>query len=258
MKISIITVCYNREKTIRDSIESVLAQDCPEVEYIVVDGASTDGTLKIVDEYAQRIDHILSEPDKGMYEALNRGIRMATGDIIGLLHSDDVFFQPTTLSRVLRRFEETGADLVYGDGLFVDPDDPQRVVRNWIGGNYHRWKVRYGWLPLHTTCFIRRTVMERCGLYDESYKIAADSDLLFRYLLDGKLHVEYLHEYIVKMRMGGLSTDGAHRKQMWNEDIRMFRSLGMHPYVTKIEKMLWKVPQFVKSMKQNDNNGDKP
>ena len=247
MKVSIITACYNREQTIRGCIESVLAQDYPDIEYIVVDGASTDGSLSIINRYKDKIAKIISEPDQGMYEAINKGIRAATGDIIGLVHSDDTLFTPQTISHVVAKFQETHADFLYGDGLFVHPDCTKRVVRDWIGGEYRLWKVRHGWLPLHPTCYIRRNVMERKGGYNESYKIAADSDLLLRYLLGGELSVAYLHEYIVRMRMGGLSTDAARRKQMWREDIRMYRSHGMSPTLTKLEKMLWKVPQFVKA-----------
>ncbi len=245
MKVSIITSCFNREKTIAQAIESVLSQDYPNIEYIVVDGASKDNTLAIINRYTGRISHIISEPDKGMYEGINKGIRAATGDIIGLLHSDDFLYSTNTISRIVERFEETQADFIYGNGLFVDFDNTNKVVRNWIGGKYSKWKVRHGWLPLHPTCYIRKACIDKWGLYDESYKIAADSDFLFRYLYEANLKVEYLNEYIVRMRMGGLSTDSKRRKMMWEEDIRMYKSHGMPPTLTKLEKMAWKVPQFI-------------
>ena len=245
MKVSIITSCYNRAATIRSAIESVLAQDYNDIEFIVVDGSSTDGSLDIIREYADRISIIISEPDHGMYEAINKGIRVATGEIIGLLHSDDFFYDNGVIGRIVKRIKRTHADFLYGDGLFVNPDNTNKVVRNWIGGGYRLWKVRHGWLPLHPTCYIRRDVMMRQGLYNESYKIAADSDLLVRYLLTGGLTVTYLNEYIVRMRMGGLSTDSAKRKKMWEEDIRVYVSHGLWPTLTKLEKMAWKVPQFV-------------
>ena len=245
MKVTIITSCYNREQTIRGCIESVLSQDYPDIEYIVVDGASKDNSLSIINEYKDKISKIISEPDHGMYEAINKGIRVATGDVIGLVHSDDFLFSNQTVSHIVQRFEETHADFLYGDGLFVNSENTDKVVRNWIGGTYRLWKVHHGWLPLHPTCYIRREVMERKGLYNESYKIAADSDFLFRYLLGGELSVTYLKEYIVRMRMGGLSTDSARRKQMWKEDIRLYQSHGMNPTITKVEKMMWKIPQFI-------------
>ena len=245
MKVSIITSCFNRAATIRDAIESVLAQDYNNIEFIVVDGASTDGSLEIVREYEDRISTIISEPDHGMYEAINKGIRVATGDVIGLLHSYDFFYDNGVLILIAERMKITRADFLYGDGLFVNPNNTDKVVRNWIGGSYRLWKVRHGWLPLHPTCYIRREVVNRLGLYNESYKIAADSDLLLRYLITGGRTTTYLGEYIVKMRMGGLSTDSARRKKMWDEDIRVYASHGMAPTLTKLEKMAWKVPQFV-------------
>lgn len=247
MKVSIITTCYNRAKTIRGAIESVLAQDYPDIEYIVVDGASSDGSTDIIREYEGRIAKIVSEPDHGMYEAINKGIRLATGDVIGLIHSDDFFYDNHVISRVVERMEQTHADFLYGNGLFVNSEHTDKVVRNWIGGKYRTWKVRHGWLPLHPTCYIRRSAIEKRGLYNETYKIAADSDFLVRYLLGGDITVTYLNEYIVRMRMGGLSTDSAKRKKMWKEDIRVYSSHGLNPFVTKIEKMMWKVPQFIKA-----------
>ena len=161
MKVSIITSCYNREATIREAIESVLGQDYPNIEYIVVDGASKDNSLQVINEYKDRIATIISEPDKGMYEAINKGIRAVTGDIIGLVHSDDFFYSKDTISRIVSEFERTGADLVYGNGLFVSFEDTSRVVRNWISGKYSKGKVRRGWLPLHPTVYIRRECMEQ-------------------------------------------------------------------------------------------------
>ena len=200
MKVSIITSCFNRESTIGQTIESVLAQDYPDIEYLIIDGASCDNSLSVIKHYKneKRIAKILSEPDNGMYEAINKGIRLASGDIVGLLHSDDFFYNTHVISDIVRIFNETGADFVYGNGLYIDAEHTDRVVRNWVSGRYHRWKVRLGWLPLHPTVYIRREVMRRCGLYDESYKIASDSDFLVRYLYENNLHVEYLNKYFVR------------------------------------------------------------
>ena len=248
MKLSIITACFNRVATIGDTIQSVLAQDYPDIEYIIVDGASTDGSIdvikKLISGHEDRVKFI-SEPDNGMYVAINKGIRMATGDYIGLVHSDDVLFTSHTISAIVSELKRTGADFLYADGLFVDANNLNKVVRKWVGGSYRLWKVRRGWLPLHTTCYISREAMKRYGLYNETYKIAADSDLLFRYLLGGNMTVVYLKKYVIRMRMGGMSTDVRRRNIIWYEDIRMYNSHGMNPVVTKIEKMLWKLPQFV-------------
>ncbi len=248
MKVTIITTCYNRVATIQGAIESVLAQDYPDIEYIVVDGLSKDGSMDIINRYKDRVAKIVSERDHGMYEAINKGIRMATGDIIGLVHSDDFLYDNHVISDVVKRFEDTNTDFLYGDGVFVNANDTNKPVRNWIGGAYHRWKVRCGWLPLHPTCYIRRDVMMREGLYDESFKIAADTDLLVRYLYKAHLKVVYLHRRIIRMRMGGLSTDSQKRRQMWDEDIRLYSAHGFRPVIlTKLMKMAWKVPQFIEA-----------
>lgn len=245
MKVSIITSCFNREGTIGQAIESVLNQDYSNIEYIIIDGASTDKSLEIIRKYKDRVTKIISEPDKGMYEALNKGIRIASGDIIGLVHSDDFLYATDTISKIVTTFQNTNADFVYGNGLFVDPEKTDKVIRNWKSGKYSKWKVKHGWLPLHPTCYIKKSCIDKLGLYDETYKIAADSDFLVRYLYEANLKVFYLDEYIVRMRMGGLSTDSKRRKKMWEEDIRMYKNHGFNPTLTKIQKMAWKVPQFI-------------
>lgn len=245
LKVSIITSCYNRKQTISQAIESVLEQDYPNIEYIIIDGASTDNSLDIINQYKEKITKIISEPDHGMYEAINKGLHIATGDIIGLVHSDDFLFAKDTISKIVMAFEQTNADFIYGDGLFVDYYNTNKIIRNWIGGKYSKWKVRHGWLPLHPTCYIKKECIEKLGNYDESYKIAADSDFLVRYLYEANLRIFYLKEYIIRMRMGGLSTDKKRRKMMWKEDIRMYKNHGFNPTLTKIQKMMWKLPQFI-------------
>lgn len=258
MKVTVITSCYNRQKTIAQAIESVIAQDYPEIEYIIVDGASKDGTVDVLNKYKTRFESddfkkahplfsfkMISEPDHGMYEAINKGLRLATGDVIGLMHSDDFYYDNHTLSDLVKEFERTGADFVYGDGLYVNFENTDKVIRNWIGGTYSKRKVKAGWLPLHPTCYIKRTAYQAVGFYNEKYKIAADTDFLVRALYEHDLKISYLPRYIVKMRMGGLSTDNGKRKKMWDEDIDIYRSHGFHPHLTKIEKMMWKVPQFI-------------
>lgn len=261
MKISIITTCYNREATIRDAIRSVLEQDYPDIEYLVVDGASTDASLDIIRSEEERAKSpefaasrpgftmtVISEPDKGMYEAINKGIRRATGEVIGLVHSDDFLYDRHTISSIVREMESTACEFLYADGLFVDSMHTDKVVRDWIGGSYSAWKVRHGWLPLHPTCYIRRDVMTRLGLYNETFRIAADTDLLVRYLIGGNLTVHYYHSYVIRMRIGGMSTSSAKRKVMWHEDLRVYRTHGFNWLtLTKVEKILWKIPQFMKA-----------
>ena len=141
MKTTIITSCYNRASTIRGAIESVLAQDYPDIEYIIVDGASTDNSLQVIKEYEKNVTTIISEPDRGMYEAINKGIKMATGDVIGLVHSDDFLYDNHVISDIVREFEKTNADFIYGDGIYVDAENISQMVRNWRGGCFRKWKV---------------------------------------------------------------------------------------------------------------------
>jgi glycosyltransferase involved in cell wall biosynthesis len=260
MKVTIITGCYNRASTLEGAIKSVLSQDYPEIEYIIVDGASKDGSVDLIkryavltasDEFKKKHPHFtlryISEPDHGMYEAINKGLRMATGDVVGLVHSDDFLYDNHVISDIAKEFERTGADFVYGDGLFVDAKNTDKPVRKWIGGSYSKLKVKLGWLPLHPTCYHRREVIEKVGYYNETYKIAADTDFLIRSLYEHDLKVSYLKRYIIRMRMGGLSTDSSKRKSVWKEDVTIYSNHGFWAVPTKIMKMMWKVPQFIKA-----------
>lgn len=244
MKVTLITTCFNRVATIGRTIESVLGQDYPDIEYIVVDGASSDGSLEVIRRY-QGIDRIVSEPDNGMYEAINKGLRMATGDIVGLVHSDDILYDSHTVTAVVEAIVRSGADMLYGDGLYMRGN---RVVRNWRGGPFRPWKVRMGWLPLHTTCYMRREALQSVGMYDERYRIAADTDMLLRCLAVHRLSVTYLHRYLVRMEMGGLSTDSKRRAEMWREDLAIFRAYGLPAVPMKLMKMAWKIPQFINAL----------
>lgn len=245
MKVSIITACYNREATIGAAIESVLAQDYPHIEYIVIDGASKDKSLTVINKYKDQIATIVSEPDKGMYEAINKGLRAATGDIIGLVHSDDFLYATDTITKLVAKFKESKAEIVYGNGIFVDFDQTDKIVRNWISGSYTPTKVRNGWLPLHPTVYITKEWLAKCGLYDENFRIAADTDWLVRSLHDMRPQVAYLNEYIIRMRMGGLSTDPQKMKQKWGEDLKLYRAHGISPYWALGCKILSKIPQFI-------------
>ncbi|MCQ2230056.1 MAG: glycosyltransferase [Bacteroidales bacterium] len=245
MKVSIITCCFNREKTIRDSIESLLSQNYSDIEYIVIDGASKDHTMDIVNEYKDKIDIIVSEPDKGMYEGINKGIRRATGDIVGLLHSDDVFYANDTITRVVNEFERTQAQFVYGNGIFVKPNDMNNVVRDWESGPYQKSYLKRGWLPLHTTVFVDRSLFDIVGLYNENYKISADSEWLLRCLHKESIRVSYLNDYIIRMRMGGASTSMKLTWKKWKEDMKIYHSFGLNPYISLSMKVLSKIPQFV-------------
>lgn len=243
MKVSIITSCYNRGYCIKDTIESVCRQDHSNIEYIIVDGASSDDTMEIVNSYKEKISIIISEPDTGIYNAINKGIEIATGDIVGLMHSDDVFFSDNVISSIVKAFKNNDADLVYGNGIYVSAKT-NRVVRNWISGTFHPAKIVRGWLPLHTTVYIKKSLLDKYGLYDESFKISADSEFLLKYLYELNLNIFYLNKYVVRMGMGGASTTLSKTFTKWREDKRLYEKHGLNPYIALPRKILSKVKQF--------------
>lgn len=206
MKVSIITVTYNSEQTLGDTIESVITQKYPDVEYIVIDGKSTDDTQDIIDKYRQHIDVIRIEEDLGIYDALNKGILLAEGDIIGILHSDDVFANDSVLNSVVEGFEETNADCLYGDLIFVDSKDKDLIIRYWQPGEYIPGSFSRGWHPPHTTFFVKKGIYRKYGLYDIEYPVSADFELMLRFYERFSIHSIYISEPITKMRMGGKST----------------------------------------------------
>jgi len=246
MKVSIITICYNRKSTIAQCIESVLNQNYANIEYIVIDGNSTDGTTNIIESYRDKICQYISEPDKGMYDAINKGLKMATGDIIGLMHSDDEFYDPSVVSKIVTAFEKNNQiDGVYGDGIYVSNDAEEKVVRNRIGGDYVFEKLKVGWLPLHPTVYLRKSVIERLGHYDLNFAIASDTELLLRYLFVNKIKLLYLCTYVVKMRMGGLSTSYKRAFEVLYEDYRIYKHHGLSAFRAVFLKKLSALKQYV-------------
>ena len=247
MRVTIITVCYNRRTTIEQSIKSVLNQDYPDIEYIVVDGNSSDGTQDIIESYSDKITKYVSEPDKGMYDAINKGLGMATGDIVGLMHSDDVFFDETVISKIVAVFNKnSNTDAVYGDGIYVTNDAEQKIVRNRIGGAYDYKKIKAGWLPLHPTVYIKRSIIEKYGNYNLDFKIASDTEFLLRYLYKYKINISYLNAYIVKMRMGGLSTNYKKALEVLREDYNIYKFHELSGARAVFQKKMLALMQYVK------------
>jgi glycosyltransferase involved in cell wall biosynthesis len=220
VRISIITVCLNSAATIRHTLESMGAQDHPEREYIVVDGGSTDGTLDIIRGSATRIDKLITGPDRGIYDALNRGLAAATGDVIGILHADDVYESTDVLSGVARAFASSPqADMLFGDVVFVSPQDTNRVLRYYSSRRFRAWKLRLGWMPPHPGTFIRRAACERIGPYALDLKIAADYEMFVKALLVKRMSFARLDRVLVRMRAGGLSTSGLKSSVRLNREI---------------------------------------
>lgn len=246
MKISIITVVFNRAETIGQALGSVAAQGYQDVEHIVIDGASTDSTLSEVQKFARPGLRVISEPDNGIYDALNKGITAATGEVVGLMHSDDFFANPAVLEKVARKFSETGATAVYGDLDYVSARDPDRIIRHWKAGSYSRRKLACGWMPPHPSLFLRSEVFNRFGGYDTSYRIAADYEAILRWFGSDGMKPAYIPEVLVKMRVGGESNRSLERiLRKSREDYRALRSSGVGGIGALVWKNLSKLPQFI-------------
>lgn len=246
-KISIITVTYNSAATLEHTIQSVLLQDHPDLEYIVVDGASTDETLNIIRKYRHKIDHFVSEKDNGLYYALNKGIALATGDIVGMLHADDFYIDDHVLSKVDARFARSGADAVYADLYYVDTADTGKIIRKWKSGEYSEGKFLWGWMPPHPAFFVKKEIYNRYGGFDTTLRSAADYELMLRFIHKNKIKLAYLPEYIVKMRTGGQSNASLKNRVKANqEDRKAWELNGLKPYFfTLALKPLRKIFQFI-------------
>lgn len=205
LMISVITATRDRADTVAGALASVAGQTWPLVEHIVIDGASTDGTLQVLEAQRGRLAVLVSEPDRGIYDALNKGLALATGDVVGLMHSDDFYADERVLERVALAFADPAVDGVYGDLDYVAKVDPSRIIRRWRSGSYVREKLARGWMPPHPTLYLRRSVIEQWGGFDTSFRIAADYDAMLRYLARGNIRLAYIPEVLVKMRVGGES-----------------------------------------------------
>lgn len=235
MKISIITATYNSGTTLRDTMESVLRQTYQDIEYLVIDGASKDNTRDIIQKYEPRFEGKLrwvSEPDKGIYDAMNKGIAMATGDVVGILNSDDFYTSETVLERLVGVLERTGADAVYGDIHFVEPEDLSKSVRYYSSKSFRRWMMRLGFMPAHPSFYCRRCVYEQYGTFDCSFRVAADFENLLRLIFVHRIKTCYVPLDCVTMRTGGASTSGlASHRQILRDHLQAYRKNGVYSNV---------------------------
>jgi len=207
VKISVVTVCFNSEKTITDTIKSVESQTYPDVEHIIIDGFSSDNTMEIV-KAAPHISTYISEADNGIYDAMNKGINLATGDVIGTLNSDDFYLDKNVLSKVADVFKsQPDIDAIYADLVYVEQDNTDKVVRFWKSHDFYLGMFRNGWVPAHPTFFVRKEVYQKHGVFNLKYKIAADFELMYRFLEEKKVSVHYLPELLIKMRVGGKTNE---------------------------------------------------
>lgn len=245
MKISIITVCFNSQQTIKATINSVLNQSYKQVEYIIIDGASTDNTIKIINEFSNSIDVFISEGDAGIYDAINKGITKSSGDVVGLLHADDVFENNSVVGNVMRLFDEN-VDMIYGDINYVDRKDINRVIRRWKSDSYSKGKFKYGWMPPHTGFFIKKSCYTKYGLYNLSLGSSADYELMLRMFEVYNLKSKYIPLNITKMRVGGISNSSFKKRWEANRnDKKSWKINGLKPFwFTFLIKPIIKIKQF--------------
>jgi len=244
MKVSIITVCFNSAATIRDTIESVLEQNYPNIDYLIIDGGSTDETLSIISEYDSRIATIISERDLGIYDAMNKGIHLASGEIIGILNSDDIYMDKNSVTQLVAPIVEGKSESTFADLIVVSTNDLNKVVRYYDSSYFSPEKFRFGWMPAHPTFFVKKSCYEMVGDYSLDYKIAADYEMLIRILAVHKASYSYLPRPVVRMRAGGASTSGLSRNWILNTEIvRACKDNGIYSnmlmLLLKIPTKLW-------------------
>lgn len=242
-KVSIITVSYNSEKTIRDTIESVLSQSYSNLEYIIIDGGSIDKTLNIISEYSSNIIKVVSERDNGIYDAMNKGIKLASGDIIGMLNSDDLYTSNSILQEVVDIFRKSCSDCVFADLIVVNRNDTNKILRYYDSSHFSIAKFKYGWMPAHPTFFTYKSIYSRVGKYSTDYQIASDFEMLLRILYKNSYTYSYYPKVIVKMRHGGKSSGGLQKSLMLNSEI--IKACRRNGIKTNYFVLLLKIPRKI-------------
>jgi glycosyltransferase involved in cell wall biosynthesis len=245
LKLSLVTVVYNAQDTIRQCIQSVISQNYPHLEYIIIDGGSTDNTLAIIQEYREHIHVLVSEPDKGIYDAMNKGIRLATGDVVGMLNADDHFADDHVLQSVAGIFVQRDMEIVYGDLDIIDRH--RKVIRKWRSGEYNRNSFKLGFMPPHPTFYCRRNLFDQFGFYSSDHGSAADYELMLRLMYRHRVKSYHLKQVIVKMRAGGISSKNLNnRTKAWQFDLLAMRQNKLpFPILTLVLKPLRKIVQFL-------------
>ena len=246
MTFSIITACFNASSTITDTLQSIANQSHPNIEHIIIDGASFDDTLNIVRQFPH-VSTCISEKDGGIYDAMNKGIKLAKGDVVGILNADDVYANNDIISKVAALFEDESVEAVYGDLVFVDQLQTNKIKRTWIAGTYHYRQFYNGWMPPHPTFFVRRSLYEKFGNFNTTLTSAADYELMLRFLLKHKVKLAYLPEIMVHMRQGGKSTASIKNRLIANKEDHLawkINALKPRPF-TLILKPLRKIKQFI-------------
>lgn len=245
MKLTLITVTCNSAETLKETINSVREQQVKELEYIVVDGGSTDETVKLLLENNDVVTKWISEPDKGIYDAMNKGLKMASGEVIGFLHADDRFAESDILKDIIKNFDNTDIDLLYGNLEYISTTNPRKVLRYWNTGGFSVSKLKYGWMPPHPTVYFKRDYIEKIGSFNSLFVISADYDWMLRCLIQPGLKVYYLQRVMVQMRVGGVSNKNISniiKKSI--EDYRVLQYNHIGGVFTLVLKNFRKIPQF--------------
>lgn len=245
MKVSIITIVRNNKYHIADCINSVIEQSYKNIEHIVIDGGSTDGTVEQIETIKHKLAYFISENDKGLYNALNKGILKSTGDIVGILHSDDVFHDANSVQAVVDTFLKTDADLVYAKGKYVERVNINKTKRIYPSKIFKKKYLAFGWIPLHTTIYVKREIFNKFGLYEEQYKIASDYEISLRWFVCKEIKKVYLDKWVVKMRLGGKSTTINLQKLKSTEDLHIIHKYRLLGLFTLACKVLRKIPQYI-------------
>lgn len=248
MKVSIITVCYNSQDYITNTITSVLSQNYADIEYIIVDGNSRDNTLSIIKSFGSKITKWISEPDKGLYDAMNKGISLATGDIIAFINSDDFYLDSSVVGDVVNEFQANQVDAVHAELFYVDQSDTDKIVRHWKTGDYTSGAFQKGWHPAHPTLFLKREVYEKFGLFDLQFKLAADFELMCRFFEKHQISSVYLNRPLIKMRLGGATSKNL--KNVIRQNIECYKAFKVNnipvsPFYT-FKRIVPKLKQYLK------------
>lgn len=248
MKVSIITICYNAVDHIDETMRSVVIQEHKDIEHIVIDGGSTDGSLDKIKRYEDVVVHFVSEPDDGIYDAMNKGLSLATGDVIGFVNAGDMIARYDVIAAMVREFEKNKEDAIYGDAVMVNPDDITQVKRFWKGGEYDRHKFRSGWMPPHLGTYIRREVYDKFGHFTTDLNVAADYELLLRFMYKHSIRVRYVPRVLVRFRLGGASN--ASLAHIWKANREVYQAWKMNGLkvspLIMLKKPLRKLGQYVK------------
>ena len=238
--ITVITVCFNSAKTLEACIQSVVMQDWPNIQHVVIDGASTDGTLEILERYQSKLSNVISEPDKGIYDAMNKGLRLATGDVICFLNADDLYANSSVLSTVAHHFQNADLDALFGDVIFFNPNNPDKTIRRYRSDRFSPSKLAWGWMPSHPAIFLKKKIMDQVGFFKTNYRIAGDYEYVVRAFYKNHLKYRHISEVMVRMQIGGVSSESWRSRWLLNQEV--LRACRENGVPTNMLKILSKYP----------------